>query len=88
MSEPSGQTAAWLDLMRAGDLAARQRLIEHACERLRYLTRKMLQRFPGVHRWEEANASCDGSVAPCSDWPDLQHAVMLACAQFDDQETR
>jgi hypothetical protein len=45
----------WLDLMRSGDQQARQRLIEHACERLRCLTRKMLRRYPKVHRWEETD---------------------------------
>jgi len=55
MSEPSGQTAAWLDLMRAGDSTARQRLIEHSCARLRGLARKMLRRYPKVRRWEETD---------------------------------
>ncbi len=55
MSETSGQTAGWLDLMRAGDQTARQRLIEHSCERLRGLARKMLRRYPKVRRWEETD---------------------------------
>ena len=55
MPETSGQTAGWLDLMRAGDTTARQRLIEHSCERLRGLARKMLRRYPKVHRWEETD---------------------------------
>lgn len=55
MSETSGQTAAWLDLMRAGDQTARQRLIEHSCERLRGLARKMLRRYPKVRRWEDTD---------------------------------
>jgi RNA polymerase sigma-70 factor (ECF subfamily) len=55
MPEPSGQTAGWLDLMRAGDDIARQRLIEHSCERLRGLSRKMLRRYPKVHRWEQTD---------------------------------
>ena len=55
MSQPSGQTAGWLDLMRSGDQTARLRLIEHSCERLRGLTRKMLGRYPRVHRWEETD---------------------------------
>ncbi len=55
MPEPSGQTAGWLDLMRAGDDTARQRLIEHSCERLRGLSRKMLHRYPKVHRWEQTD---------------------------------
>jgi RNA polymerase sigma-70 factor (ECF subfamily) len=55
MPEPSDQTAGWLNLMRAGDQSARQRLIEHVCERLRCLTRKMLRRYPKVRRWEETD---------------------------------
>jgi RNA polymerase sigma-70 factor (ECF subfamily) len=55
MPEPTGQTAGWLDLMRAGDPTARQRLIEHSCQRLRGLARKMLRQFPKVHRWEETD---------------------------------
>jgi RNA polymerase sigma-70 factor (ECF subfamily) len=41
--------------MRAGDDTARTRLIEHACERLRGLARKMLRRYPKVHRWEQTD---------------------------------
>jgi RNA polymerase sigma-70 factor (ECF subfamily) len=41
--------------MRAGDQTARQRLIEHSCERLRGLARKMLRRYPNVRRWEETD---------------------------------
>jgi len=58
MPEPLGHTlqlAGLLDLMRAGDQTARQQLIEHACQRLRGLARKMLRRFPKVHRWEQTD---------------------------------
>src|SRR5271157_1059703 len=55
MPELTGQTASWLELMRAGDQTARQRLIEHSCERLRGLARKMLHRYPKVRRWEETD---------------------------------
>jgi RNA polymerase sigma factor (sigma-70 family) len=58
MAEPLGHTlqlAGLLDLMRAGDHAARGRIVEHACERLRGLARKMLRRFPKVRRWEETD---------------------------------
>jgi RNA polymerase sigma-70 factor (ECF subfamily) len=41
--------------MRAGDQTARQRLIEHSCERLRGLARKMLRQYPKVRRWEETD---------------------------------
>ena len=55
MQDLTGQTAAWLDIMRGGDPTARQRLIEHACGRLRGLTRKMLRHNPKVRRWEETD---------------------------------
>jgi RNA polymerase sigma-70 factor (ECF subfamily) len=58
MSEPLGHTlqlVGLLDLMRAGDQSARRRIVEHACDRLRGLARKMLQRYPKVHRWEQTD---------------------------------
>lgn len=58
MAQPSGHTAQlqnWLNLMRAGDQQARQRLIELTCERLRLITRRMLRNSPKVHRWEETD---------------------------------
>jgi len=88
MPETTGQTAGWLDLMRAGDTTARQRLIEHSCERLRGLARKMLRRYPKVHRWEETDdvfveavTRLDralGSVEPKSP----RHFYNLAAAQI------
>ena len=55
MSELTGQTAGWLDGMRSGDQTAQRQLIEHSCERLRGLARKMLRRYPKVRRWEETD---------------------------------
>jgi RNA polymerase sigma-70 factor (ECF subfamily) len=46
------QWQTWIERMQAGDLAARDQLIGHACERLRRLTRKMLKDYPQVKRWE------------------------------------
>jgi len=34
---------------------ARERLLEHVCDRLRILTSKMLGTFPGVKRWSETD---------------------------------
>jgi RNA polymerase sigma factor (sigma-70 family) len=45
----------WVDRMRAGDRAARDELLRAVCNRLERLARKMLQRFPGVHRWAETD---------------------------------
>jgi len=44
-----------LEQLRNGSKEAREQLIEHACERLRVLTRKMLKRFPGVQRWSQTD---------------------------------
>tara|TARA_R110002072_G_scaffold289831_2_gene457089 strand:+ start:20953 stop:21645 length:693 start_codon:yes stop_codon:yes gene_type:complete len=45
----------WLGRLRAGDDSARGVLIEHSCERLRLLTRRMLGDFSRVRRWEETD---------------------------------
>jgi RNA polymerase sigma-70 factor (ECF subfamily) len=63
MPELSDQTAGWLDLIRAGDETARTRLVEHSCQRLRGLARKMLRRYPKVHRWEETDDVFVAAVA-------------------------
>lgn len=44
-----------LDRLRSGSSEARDDLVEHACERLRRLTRKMLHGFPAVRRWSETD---------------------------------
>jgi RNA polymerase sigma-70 factor (ECF subfamily) len=52
---PSALLQQHLDRLRAGDPGARNALLEHAAERLRRLTRKMLGGFPRVGRWEDAD---------------------------------
>ena len=37
----------------AGDPNAKEDLLDHACERLMSLTRKMLQGYPNLRRWED-----------------------------------
>lgn len=49
------QLARWLDLARQGQMDTRNEIIEHACERLRLLTRKMLKNYPRVKRWSETD---------------------------------
>jgi RNA polymerase sigma-70 factor (ECF subfamily) len=44
-----------LDRLRASDESARAELLNITYERLRRLARKMLRRYPGVHRWEETD---------------------------------
>ena len=56
MAEAGGNTAQvqhWLDRLRQGDAQARNELLAHAGERLRRLTRRMLQRFAALQRWEQ-----------------------------------
>jgi RNA polymerase sigma factor (sigma-70 family) len=45
----------WLDLLRAGDQQGRTKLLDHACERLRKLCRRMLRGYPLVRRWEQTD---------------------------------
>ena len=51
----TGQLQECLDRLRAGDESARDALIEHACDRLRRLTRKLKQDYPDVGRWEQTD---------------------------------
>ncbi len=39
----------------AGDDASREQLLEHCCDRLERLARKMLSSFPTVRRWEQTD---------------------------------
>jgi RNA polymerase sigma-70 factor (ECF subfamily) len=52
MTPTPGDTTRLLDRLRAGDARARDSLLEHTCDRLRRLTRRMLKTYPGVRRWE------------------------------------
>jgi len=50
------RTTELLDLWQAGDASARDRLLEHCCDRLKTLAHRMLrQRFSHVGRWEETD---------------------------------
>jgi RNA polymerase sigma-70 factor (ECF subfamily) len=42
----------WLDRLKAGDASAFEGLFATASQRLTRLARRMLRRYPGVHRWE------------------------------------
>lgn len=44
-----------LDRLRAGDPAAQAAVIDHACDRLRRLTRKMLRGYERLRRWEQTD---------------------------------
>jgi RNA polymerase sigma-70 factor (ECF subfamily) len=56
MTEPSLHTTQlhnWLDRLQAGDRAACDELLRGVGHRLERLARKMLQRYPDVHRWAD-----------------------------------
>jgi RNA polymerase sigma factor (sigma-70 family) len=44
-----------VDLAKSGDGKANELLINHACDRLLRLTRKMFHSFPGLRRWEQTD---------------------------------
>ena len=54
MNNSSVQIQVWLKRLQAGDAHAREKLINHSCERLRRLTRKMLH-GDRLHRWEQTD---------------------------------
>jgi RNA polymerase sigma-70 factor (ECF subfamily) len=45
----------WIDLLNRGSPEARNGIIDHACERLRGLARRMLREYSGVRRWSETD---------------------------------
>lgn len=47
------QLQNWLNVLEGDDV--RGQIIEHTCDRLRGLARRMLRGFPGVHRWSETD---------------------------------
>ncbi len=53
---------SWVDRLNAGDDSARESLLGCACDRLALLTRRMLRRFPRVHRWEETDDVLQNSL--------------------------
>ena len=56
MAEPTPtQIQSGIDRMNAGDAAARGELIGHSAERLRRLTRKMLQDLRRVRHWADTD---------------------------------
>jgi RNA polymerase sigma factor (sigma-70 family) len=56
------QLQGWIDRMNAGDSAARDGLINHACDRLRRLTRKMLRDYSRLKRWEDTDDVLQNAV--------------------------
>jgi RNA polymerase sigma-70 factor (ECF subfamily) len=65
VADPSPQSLliqGYLDRLREGDQAARDELLNCACERLRRLTRKMIKGYPNVHRWEQTDDVLQNAV--------------------------
>jgi len=56
MSHQPQQTAELLDRLQDGDPLAQAAIIDHVCDRLRRLTRKMLgEKYARLRRWEETD---------------------------------
>jgi RNA polymerase sigma-70 factor (ECF subfamily) len=49
------QRHTWIQRLQAGDASARNELLNHCCERLRRLARKMLRDFARLKRWEDTD---------------------------------
>ena len=54
------QLQNWLNVLDRDDVRAE--IIEHTCDRLRGLARRMLRGFPGVHRWSETDDVLQNSL--------------------------
>jgi RNA polymerase sigma-70 factor (ECF subfamily) len=65
MGEVNGHTAIlgrWLERLRDGDEAARSEVINHVCQRLEALTRRMLRHYPRLRRWEQTGDVLQNAV--------------------------
>ncbi len=51
-----------IDLAMKGDTTARDALLDHACDRLMKLTRKMLRAYPTLRRWEQTDDVCQNAM--------------------------
>jgi len=56
------QLQGLISLARKGDAGAKSLLVDHACDRLLKLTRKMFRGFPGLRRWEQTDDVFQNSV--------------------------
>lgn len=56
------QLQGLIDLANRGDPQARSLLLDHACERLLALTRRMLAGYPSLKRWEQTDDVCVNSM--------------------------
>jgi RNA polymerase sigma-70 factor (ECF subfamily) len=79
-SHDSRQLQVWIDRLQSGDLAAREGLLEHACERLRRLTRHMLRGYARLHLWEETDDVLNNALLRL--WGALQQVVPTSIREF------
>ena len=56
------QLQGLISLARTGDERSKALLVDHACDRLLKLTRKMFRGFPGLRRWEQTDDVFQNSV--------------------------
>jgi RNA polymerase sigma factor (sigma-70 family) len=49
------QLQGLIDLAKSGDSKAKTLLLDHSCERLLKLTRRMFRGYPGLRRWEQTD---------------------------------
>ncbi len=78
--DTSANLQACLDRLREGDSHSREELLRCSCLRLTRLTRKMLQDFPRVHRWEETDdVFQQASMRICRA---LEHVVPASVPEF------
>lgn len=65
MNDPTANTAQlhrWIERFQAGDLDAQEELLRGFADRLERLARKMLGRFPNVHRWADTGDVLQNSL--------------------------
>lgn len=82
---PAGALEDCLARLAAGDLSARDRILELCAARLRVLASRMLDRFPKVRRWDDTddvfqNAALRLHRALAAVRPDSPRAVMALAA--------
>src|SRR5688572_11066870 len=59
---PTAQLQRWLARLQDDDPEAREEVLRHAGGRLQRLTRKLLNDYPGVRRWEQTDDVLQNAV--------------------------
>lgn len=82
------QLQGYLDQSLTGNPAAKEALLNHACDRLLRLTRKMFHGRPGLRRWMQTDDVFQGSLVRLhralsqTDVRDVRHFFNLATVQI------